>query len=119
MTFSQPPSNVITMPGVPAPFVPPVQIRITPITASQVQLTVASGPCVLAPANPILFFDAQGLATFTGTVQAATLPVTCTIRVHNMTATGVMDIISNPFDVVPPVPPGVFVQNVIGGGIIP
>jgi hypothetical protein len=121
MVFTTPPLNVQAMPGMAVPFVPPIQVTLTPGAANQIQLSVASGNCTLAPTgNLTVTATAQGVATFTGvTVAAAAVPVTCTLLAHNLTNSAVMDIVSNPFDVVIPPPPGVFVQNVIGGGILP
>jgi len=117
MTFTQEPSNVITMPGVAAPFVPPIQVTVTPGAAHQIQLSVASGACTLAPTgNLTVTATAGGVATFTGvTVQVAAVPTSCTIRAHNLTNAAVMDVISNPFYVVAP---GVGAQHVVGGGIL-
>jgi hypothetical protein len=121
MAFTQQPLNVQAMPGMAVPFVPPIQVTITPGAANQIQLSVASGNCTLAPTgNLTVTATAGGVASFTGvTVQVASVPTTCTIRAHNVTNSAVMDIISASFDVTAPAPPGEFVQSVIGGGILP
>jgi hypothetical protein len=98
MMFVQQPTDTPTG----QPFIPPISVQISDFGNDILNISVYTGTCNIVP-HTVTAVD--GFAEFTGFTAGITVGTGCRLIVRNLSRPEVPDIISDPFDTLPPVGP--------------